>query len=56
MVTLLTIFAMYRFYRWSVKINNTPDEELSEIAKHFKYCDDEEIVYPGYTMRRKKRH
>lgn len=55
MVTLLTIFIMYRFYRWLIKIDNTPDEELSEIAKHFKHCDGE-IVPPGYMVRKKKRH
>ena len=55
MITLLTLYALYRFYRWSIKIDNTPDECLSKFEKDFKHFDGE-IVPPGYMVRRKKRH
>ena len=40
---------------WGKKINETPDEYLSDFEKFVKY-DDSDITYPGYTVRRKKRH
>ena len=55
MATILTIITMYWFYRWTIKIHNTPDEELSEFEKFVKH-DDSDTTYPGYTVRRKKRH
>jgi len=51
MMTLLTIYLLYRLCRWGNRIDNTPDEYLSDFEKDFKHFHGD-IHYPGYTRRR----
>ena len=56
MSMILAIISVYFLYRWSVWIDKTPDDKLTEFEKYLKYYDDnDETTYPGYTVKRKKK-